>query len=161
IIRVVGASGPKRSTNFSGVAARVTTPQFVLWHTNGSESCSVAGKTDNLIKMRSTPRLCSNMGLCCPHCWLNLWKTREWIVNLMLTDNLRCLLASPRGGVAASPGKWCEASLSTPPGWCSLPVDGNTTPSFLEAARWRACASRRKADAARYFLDRSEFAFLK
>src|SRR5262249_42253316 len=30
------------------------------------------------------------------------------------------LLASPRGGVAASPRKWCEASLSTPPGWCSL-----------------------------------------
>ena len=22
------------------------------------------------------------MGLRCPHCWLNLWKTREWIVNL-------------------------------------------------------------------------------
>src|SRR5262245_46997398 len=30
------------------------------------------------------------------------------------------LLASPRGGVAASPRKWREASLSTPPGWCSL-----------------------------------------
>ena len=30
------------------------------------------------------------------------------------------LLASPRGGVAASPRKWREASLLTPPGWCSL-----------------------------------------
>src|SRR5262249_55085395 len=40
-------------------------------------------------------------------------------------------------------------------GGVPCPVDRNTTPSFLEAARWRACASRRKADAARYFLDRS------
>src|SRR5262249_46499770 len=38
----------------------------------------------------------------------------------MLTHNLRCLLASPRGGVAASPRKWREVSLLTPPGWCSL-----------------------------------------
>src|SRR5262245_30743875 len=61
----------------------------------------------------------------------------------MLTHNLRCLLASPRGGVAASPRKWREASLLTPPGWCSLSRRSEHHPVLA------------KADAARYFLDRS------
>src|SRR5262245_26696055 len=42
-----------------------------------------------------------------------------WLGGLILKERIP-LLASPRGGVAASPRKWCEASLWTPPGWCSL-----------------------------------------
>src|SRR5262245_42477095 len=66
--------------NFSGGAARVTTPPFGLWRTSGSEFYFVAGKIGSRIRMRFTPRHCSNMGLQCPHCWRNLWKTPEWIV---------------------------------------------------------------------------------
>src|SRR5262245_23638658 len=100
IIRGAGASGPKRSTNFSESAARVTTPPFVLWHTNGSESCFAAGKTENLIRMRSTQNLCSTMDPHSARYLLNLWKTREWIVKLALTSNLRCLRFPRRGGCA-------------------------------------------------------------
>src|SRR5437867_9423294 len=43
----------------------------------------------------------------------------------------------------------------TQTGWFSLCSHRKTTPSSLEATRWRACAPRRSADASRYFLDRS------
>src|SRR5213593_2337577 len=43
----------------------------------------------------------------------------------------------------------------TQTGWFSFCSYRKTTPSSLEAARWRACAPRRSADASRYYLDRS------
>src|SRR5439155_12722041 len=43
----------------------------------------------------------------------------------------------------------------TQTGWFSFCSLRKTTPSSLEAARWRACAPRRSADASRYFFDRS------
>src|SRR5262245_11973334 len=42
-----------------------------------------------------------------------------WLGGLILKERIP-LLASPRGGVAASPRKRREASLWTPPVWCSL-----------------------------------------
>src|SRR5215470_17109055 len=65
-----------------------------------------------------------------------------WFRGVILKKRIP-LLASPRGGVAASPRKWREASLTTPPGWCSLSVRSEHHPVLA------------KSDAAQYFLDRS------
>src|SRR5438552_18525383 len=53
-----------------------------------------------------------------------------------------------------------QENLAKPPkltqtGWFSFCSHRKTTPSSIEAARWRACAPRRSADASQYFLDRS------
>src|SRR5437899_3852198 len=66
------------------------------------------------------------------------------------------LLASPQGGVAASSKKFREATEADAAGVVFLFwIHRKTTPASLEAARWRACASRRSEDAARHFIDRS------
>src|SRR2546425_1132588 len=65
------------------------------------------------------------------------------------------LLASPQGGVSASSRKFREATEADADGVVFLLFLSENHPSSLEAARWRACAPRRSADASRYFLDRS------
>src|SRR5215470_11564632 len=65
-----------------------------------------------------------------------------WFRGVILKKRIP-LLASPRGGVAASQRKWREAPYRRRRGGVPCPFDRNTT------------LSSQKADAAQYFLDRS------
>src|SRR6266699_2850764 len=66
------------------------------------------------------------------------------------------LLASRQGGVSASSRKFREATEADADGVVFLLFLSENHPVLsFEAARLRACAPRRSADASRYFLDRS------
>src|SRR5437016_10247405 len=75
-----------------------------------------------------------------------------------------CITAAKRKRGSAQPQKegwlrhqknFAKPPKPTQPGWFSFCIHRKTTPASLEAARWRACASRRSEDAARHFIDRS------